>query len=138
MHSEHLSKVHPGWVVGGWLVSIAVASAAYLALVGLGLASGVGDDAVWSLFSMAVGFFVGGLFVGFRWTEAPILHGLLFGLISMAVLLVANLLVPEAGTGFLGGSVALVLGVLLIQIAAAVGGGLVGRRAVLPMSRDLT
>ena len=138
MHSEHLSNVHPGWVVGGWLVSIAVASGAYLALVGLGLASGTGDDAVWSLLSMALGFFAGGLFVGFRWTEAPILHGLLFGVISVAVLLVANLLVPEAGTGFLGGSVPVVLGVLLVQMAAAIAGGMVGRRAVLPVGQDLT
>ena len=91
MHSEHLTNVHPGWVAGGWLISIAVASAAYLILVGLGLASGHGDDAGWVVASVAAGFFVGGFFVGVRWAEAPILHGLIFGLVSVVVLLVETL-----------------------------------------------
>ena len=24
MHSEHLTNLHPGWVVGGWLIAVAV------------------------------------------------------------------------------------------------------------------
>lgn len=136
MYSEHLTNVHPGWVVGGWLLSVSVASAAYLAFVGMGLASGFGDDAGWSLLAMALGFFSGGLFVGMRWTEAPILHGLMFGLMSIVVLLVLNLISPDAAASSLGDSVAMALGIVVIQILAAVAGGVAGRRTVLAASRS--
>jgi hypothetical protein len=132
MQSEHLTNVHPAWVLGGWLVSVAVASGVYIAFVGLGLASGAGDEAMWDLLAVAVGFFVGGFFVGIRWTEAPILHGLVFGLVSMLVLLAVNLVAPEAGEPAmpLGDSVSLVLSVILLQVVAAVAGGFTGRRLV--------
>ena len=132
MQSEHLSNVHPGWVFGGWMVSIAVTSGAYIAFAGMGLASGAGDDAVWSLVAVVLGFFAGGYFVGIRWTEAPILHGLVFGLVSMLVLLVVNLIAPEAGDTAtpLGGSVPLVLSMILVQVGAAIAGGFAGRRSV--------
>jgi len=130
MHSEHLSNVHPGWVAGGWLISIAVASAAYLILVSIGFASGAGDDSAWVVASVASGFFVGGFFVGVRWSEAPILHGLIFGLVSLVVVFALNLLFPETrATGTVtGDSVTLVLAMLLIQTGAATVGGLAGRR----------
>lgn len=127
MQSEHLTNVHPGWVVGGWMVSVAVTSAVYIAFVGMGLASGTGSEAIWDLLAVIVGFFVGGFFVGIRWTEAPILHGLVFGLVSMLVLLVVNLAAPEAGMP-LGGSTSLVLSVILVQVFAAVAGGFAGRK----------
>ena len=59
MQSEHLTNVHPGWVLGGWMVSVAVTSGAYIAFVGMGLASGAGDDAIWSMVAVVVGFFAG-------------------------------------------------------------------------------
>ena len=132
MHSEHLNNVHPGWVVGGWLVSIAVASAAYLIFVSMGLASGAGDDAPWVVVAVAAGFFTGGFFVGIRWAEAPILHGLIFGIVSLVVLLVANLFFP-GGSGadsLTRGSVTVVLSMLLVQTGAAIAGGVVGRRTL--------
>jgi hypothetical protein len=130
MQSEHLTNVHPGWVVGGWMVSVAVTSAVYIAFVGLGLASGTGSEAIWDLVAVVVGFFVGGFFVGIRWTEAPILHGLVFGLVSVVFLLVVNLVAPETGEAGmpLGGSTSLVLSVILVQVFAAMAGGFAGRR----------
>ncbi len=64
MHTEHLNNLHPGWVVGGWLVAVAVTSAVYLAIVGIGLLPAGAGAAVGVLFAMAVGFYAGGLFVG--------------------------------------------------------------------------
>ena len=132
MHSEHLNNVHPGWVVGGWLISIAVASAAYLIFVSMGLASGAGDDALWVVVAVAAGFFAGGFFVGIRWAEAPILHGLIFGVVSLVVLLGANLLFPEGGGAppATEESVPVVLAMLLVQTGAAIAGGVVGRRTL--------
>jgi hypothetical protein len=134
MHSEHLSNVHPGWVVGGWLVGVAVTSGAFLAVVGMGLASAHGPGtALAAALCMAVGFFAAGLFIGFRWTEAPILHGVALALTSVVVWFGANLLSPDplggAGRGL--GSPRVVLGLILLQLVSAVGGGWLGRRTVL-------
>jgi hypothetical protein len=134
MYSEHLNNVHPGWVVGGWLVAVAVTSAVFLVLVGLGVVSpGAGGGGAFAGVAVLVGFFVGGLFVGLRWTDAPILHGAAITLLSVLVLFLLDLAFPEP----LGGPVlelndtVLVLGVILLQFVAAVGGGWLGRRWVL-------
>ena len=98
MRSEHLTNLHPGWIVGGWLIAAAVTSGVYLGLVGAGLLP-TGSGAVLGIaVAMSVGFFVGGLFVGMRWSDAPILHG--------------------AAITFL----------ILLQLASSVGGGWMGRR----------
>ena len=34
MHSEHISNLHPGWVVGGCLVAVSVAGVVSLVLAG--------------------------------------------------------------------------------------------------------
>ena len=34
MHYEHISNLHPGWVVGGWLVAVSVAGVVFLVLAG--------------------------------------------------------------------------------------------------------
>ncbi len=134
MYSEHLNNVHPGWVVGGWLVAVAVTSAVFLVLVGLGLApSGSGGAGILGGGAVAVGFFVGGLFVGLRWTDAPILHGAAITLLSVVFLFILNLISrrPFDGGALQLQDVGMVLGVILIQLAAAVAGGWVGRRYML-------
>ncbi|HKJ02916.1 MAG TPA: hypothetical protein VJ997_10690, partial [Longimicrobiales bacterium] len=85
MQTEHVGNLHPGWVLGGWLIAVAVTSVAYLSLVGVGLFP-QGAAAVFGVaLAMAVGFFVGGLFVGLRWMDAPILHGAAITLVSLLV-----------------------------------------------------
>ncbi len=134
MYSEHLNNVHPGWVVGGWLVGVAVASAALLVLVAVGLLEpDTPGGGVLTSLALAAGFFVGGLFVGLRWTDAPILHGAAITFVSVLVWFLANVLVPEEMGG---GDLALdnptvILGSLLLQLLGAVAGGWVGRRWVL-------
>ena len=133
MHSEHIENVHPGWVLRGWLLSVAVTSVAFMILVGLGL---VGPErASTGLLvpaTVAVGFYAGGLVVGLRWSDAPVLHGVAITLVSVVVWFVSNLLVPDrASGGALGlATPGFVLGMILLQLVAAVAGGWSGRRLV--------
>lgn len=125
MHSEHLTNLHPGWVVGGWLIAAAVTAAAYLALVGVGLLPREPDAVVAVALALAVGFFAGGLVVGLRWMEAPILHAVALTLLSMAVWFAGGLAL--AGDAPLEDSGTTVLGLVLLQLVAAAVGGWTGR-----------
>lgn len=131
MHTEHLSNVHPGWVVGGWLASVAAAAALYLAGAGLGLVRPDASAAPWVVISLGGGFFLGGLLVGMRWSDAPILHGTAITLLSVLVWFVALVF---GGPGA-GESVALGLGLILVQLAAACGGAWFGRWVTLGAAR---
>lgn len=127
MHSEHLNNLHPGWVVGGWLVAVAATSAIYLALVGLGaLATGPGA-AVGVALAMAAGFFAGGLFVGARWRDAPILHGGAITFLSIVVWFLGSFAAPGSVQEW-SGATRSVLGIILLQFAASTVGGWTGRR----------
>jgi hypothetical protein len=138
MHSEHLTNVHPGWVVGGWFLAVAVASGLFLALIGMGwIGGGGGVDGIMVAAVVAVGFFVAGLFIGLRWAEAPILHGVFLTLVSVVVWFGTEALVPAArGLGVGVSDPSLVLGLLLVQLTGAVVGGRVGRRSVLGRKAD--
>jgi hypothetical protein len=125
MQSEHLSNLHVGWTVGGWLVSAAVTAAAYLAGVGMGLVQQGPGAGIWIALSMACGFFAGGAVVGMRWGDAPVIHGAAITFFSILVWFVVSLL---GGEGPLD-SVQLVLGLVLLQFVSASAGAGVGRRA---------
>lgn len=130
MQSEHLSNLHPGWIAGGWLIAAAVTSAAYLGMVGADLLP-QGPAAVFGVAAaMAAGFFVGGLFVGLRWSDAPILHGAAITLVSVLVWFVGSVALPGELDRWSGPTPA-VLGLILVQLAASSAGGWVGRRASL-------
>ena len=67
-----------------------------------------------------------------RWSDAPVLNGAAIVFCSAVVWLVAGLLGPREVRGHLRGlDTVLTLGSLLVQLAAAVAGGLVGRSMVL-------
>jgi hypothetical protein len=70
---------------------------------------------------------VGGLLVGMRWSDAPILHGAAITFLSVLVWFVVLIL---GGPGELE-PMAVVLGLILVQLVAACAGGWVGRRAML-------
>ncbi len=127
MQSEHLSNLHPGWVVGGWLAAVAVAAALYLAGIGLGLVAADQGAVVGVCFAIGGGFFFGGLLVGMRWSDAPILHGVAMAVVSV---LVWFLVLVFGGPGDLE-PIAMVLGVILLQLVAACAGAVVGRRMML-------
>ena len=126
MQSEQLTNLHGGWVVGGWLIAASVTAAVYLAGVGLGLVQPGQGVAVWISISMASGFFVGGLLVGMRWSDAPILHGAAITFVSVLVWFAVSL---AGGSGV--ESVQLVLGLVLLQFVASCSGGWMGRRITL-------
>ena len=127
MHTEHVGNLHPGWVVGGWLIAVGTTSAVYLALVGAGLLPH-GDAAVVGVaVAMAVGFFVGGLFVGLRWVHAPILHAAAITLVSLLVWFLGSLTLPANARGW-SNSTSAALGLILLQLGAAAAGGWTGRR----------
>lgn len=132
MHTEHISNLHPGWVIGGWLVAVAVASAVFLVLVGAGLLPTGAGEMIGSGAALAVCFFAGGLFVGMRWSDASVLHGVAITLLSVLVWFASALLVPGALAGsWREEDAAFVLGAILLQLVATVAGGLADRALVL-------
>lgn len=130
MHSEHLQNVTVARVLMGWLVAAAMASLVALAL----LAAGVMHEETttannwWSMFAIAVGFFAGGFFAGFRAIQAPVLHALGIGLTSLVVWFllnsVATLFVTQWGWPTITPEFAIAM--LLVQMVAAVVGSLLG------------
>ena len=135
MHTEHLGNLHPGWIVGGWLIAVAVTSAVYLALVGAGLFPHGAAAVLGVALAMAVGFFVGGLFVGLRWMDAPILHGAAITLVSLMVWFLGSLTLPGNALGW-SNSTSAALGLILLQLAASSAGGWTGRRVSLGSGTD--
>ena len=129
MQTEHLTHLHPGWVVGGWLAAAATTAAVYLALAGLELLPSGPDAPAAVAASLAVGFFVGGFLVGLRWMDAPILHAVAMTLFSVGVWFVGSFFLPRNGA--LAGPAPVVLGLILLQLVAAVLGGRTGRRVSL-------
>jgi hypothetical protein len=123
-------------MAAGWMVSVAVTSAAYLAAVGTGLFPR-GPQAVLGVAgAVAVGFFVGGLFVGLRWNDAPILHAAAFTFLSVLIWFLGSLALPGALDAWAGPTPA-VLGLVLVQFFSAAWGGWIGRRITLGGGVDL-
>jgi hypothetical protein len=132
MHTEHLSNVHIGWAGLGWIVAVAVTAVVHLALVGTGLLPPGVAETVGGVVAVTLGFFAGGLVVGLRWSDAPILNGATIGAVSLALWFVSALIAPEPFAGHLRfGDTASTLGSLLLQLAAAIAGALTGRSMVL-------
>lgn len=132
MQTEHLSNLHPGWVIGGWLIAASVTAAVYLAGVGLGMVQPGSGALIWISFSMAGGFFAGGVMVGMRWSDAPVLHGAAITLFSVLVWFVVTLTGQSAGVE----SVPLVLGLILLQLVASCAGGWTGRRVTMGTGQE--
>jgi hypothetical protein len=139
VHTEHLQNVRIGWIAAGWLVAVAVTSLVALALAALGplrppeLADGA-EAAMggWVLFTVVAGFFAGGLFLGFRSIDAPILHGIGMGLASLVAWFLLNLLAGLAGgVGWQALTPTVAAAVLLVQLGAAVAGAWTGHRLAL-------
>lgn len=124
MQSENLSNLHIGWIIGGWLVAVSVTAGLYLGSVGLGLD---GPPAVVWVGAMAGGFFVGGLVVGMRWSNAPILHGAAITFVAVVVWFFAALL---SGPGA-AEAPEVILGSILVQLVASSAGGWAGRRVTM-------
>lgn len=129
MHTEHLQNVRPGGVLFGWFVSVAVVSLIAVVLAALGVEpEGSTGSGLLGVAAIAVGFGVGGWFIGARLGVAPILHAVGIGFVSILVWFLANLLAGEtvADSAWVSGSEAYYAGLLLLQIVAAAVGGRIG------------
>jgi hypothetical protein len=129
MHTEHLQNIRPGWIMAGWLVAIGVTSVVIFGLVLLGVTGDAGPrDTAWALMAVAAGFMAGGWFTGYSTLEAPILHGVAIGLMSLVVWVGLNLVMivafRDAEWEVLGASAT--LAIILAQILAAVIGCRIG------------
>lgn len=132
MHTEHLQNVRIGRVAGGWLVAIAVTSLVMLVVTSLGFAD-TDISPWWSLLPLAIGFLVGGMFCGMRALQAPVLHGISMGLMSLAVWLIVSVLAYALKGGSEGHTYivssltpSLTVAVMFVQIASAIIGALMG------------
>ena len=140
MRTEHLSNVHVGWVTAGWLIAAAVTSLVILAPASVGAVPPDGALAAgWTVLAVVLGFYVGGMFTGFRSMDAPILHGIAIGIFSLVAWLVLNLVatgISRAPWQTLtppGAAAA-----LLLQMVAAVAGAWTGHRIAEHGGPDLT
>ncbi len=124
MRTEHLQNVHLGWVTAGWLIAAAVTSLVVIALAGVGIVAPEGSmSAAGSILAVVVGFYVGGMFTGFRSIDAPILHGIAIGIYTLAAWLVLNLVASlVAGAPWQRLTPTAAAAGLLLQMAAAVAG----------------
>jgi hypothetical protein len=124
MRTEHLQNVHLGWVTAGWLIAAAVASLVVMLFAAIGI---VGPDGsvgpAWTIVAVVLGFYVGGMFTGFRSIDAPILHGIAIGIYTLVAWLVLNLVASLlAGAPWQKLSPTAAAAALLLQMAAAVAG----------------
>jgi len=128
MHTEHLQNVGFGRVLIGWVVAVAVSSFALLVLAAFNALPLSGDGTWWSVLVVAVGFFAGGFFAGFRAMQAPILHAVAIALTSLVVWLLLNVIVfGLAGVAsWQGLTPTLTLFILLVMLVASVVGALLG------------
>ncbi len=141
MRTEHLQNVHLGWVTAGWLVSAAATSLVVIALAGVGIVGSDGSAAgtAWSVLAVVIGFYIGGMFTGFRSPDAPILHGIAIGIFSLVAWLVINVVASAAlRAGWTGLTPTGTAAALLLQMAAAVAGALTGRAIELRGGPDVT
>lgn len=142
MNTEHLQNVRLGRVVGAWLFAVAITSLVSFALMGAGVMppESTAPNVFGTLTAVAAGFLAGGLFVGFRAIEAPILHALAIGLLSLVVWFLVNvfaaLFVPTADWVAL--TPALAISILFTQWAASMVGALLGHNIALRGRPGLT
>lgn len=131
MHTEHLQSVRPGVVGTAWLIAVGLASLIILALLALNIVDPDSTTATRaSIAAIAIGFYAGGMFAGLRARAAPILHGIVIGLVSLIVWFLLNaiaaFLAPDFGWSALTPNLAVAL--VLMQMAAAVLGARMGYR----------
>ncbi|MGQ0562415.1 MAG: hypothetical protein ACT443_11130 [Gemmatimonadota bacterium] len=133
MHTEHLQRVRFKVVAAGWLVAVAFASLISFVIFALDI---VGDESALAvrieIAAIAIGFFAGGLFAGLRAGEAPILHGVAIGLLSLLAWFVLNLLATVAlpTSDWTALTPRFTASVMLVQIIAAIVGARAGYRRV--------
>ncbi len=135
MHTEHLNNVRPGYVGLGWFIAMAATSLILFVLIAAGMLNPEeAGGGRWIALAVAIGFVTGGAFVGYMTSLAPILHGILIGLMTLVIWAVLNALASTFVPGFtwtrLDGTLAVNL--MLVQIISAIIGTRFGYRFAVP------
>ncbi|CAN5738768.1 hypothetical protein BH23GEM3_BH23GEM3_12700 [soil metagenome] len=132
MQSEHFHNIRPSWVAFGWFIGAAVSAFLLFVFIFLGVLEqdSTTGDVLWVGLSLLLGFATGGFLAGVRTGAAPTLHGLLIGLFSLVVWLLANLIPGEAtgATAWRETPIAQTLGMLVLLTVAAIVGARFGSR----------
>ena len=132
MPTEHLSNVSFASILIGWVIAVAVTSLLIFLLTAVGW---MPQDApsLWAIVAVANGFFVGGYLTGTRDIEAPILHGIGIGLMTLVAWFVVNALATffVDSDSYSGLSATAAAGLLLLQMIAAVAGAQIADRRAL-------
>lgn len=133
MHTEHLQNVRPLPALWGWVVAIGVTSLLIFVLIATGLLDGERSEGLWVSVALVIGFWAGGFFAGFRAMQAPILHGVALGMISIIAWFVLNLLASLFFPTFTWEMLTpqLTAGLLFVHIVASVIGALMGYNTAL-------
>jgi hypothetical protein len=130
MHTEHLNNVRIGYVLGGWLLGVAATSFFLFVLIALNLTDAEGRGSGWITMAVALGFLLGGAFVGFLTALAPILHGILIGFTTLLAWAVINAVVtlffPDLHWTSLTATAT--INVILVQVICAILGARFGYR----------
>ena len=129
MHTEHLQNVRYWWVLTGWLVAIGATSVVVFIFEASDfVGTSTTRDALASLIAVVAGFVAGGFFAGIRAMQAPILHGIGIGVMSLIAWVVINLIASTVldAVGWQSITAALAVGLVLMMMVAAVVGALLG------------
>jgi hypothetical protein len=135
MHTEHLNNLRIAQLLIGWFIAVATTSLLIFVLIATGLLDAENNSGGnWIAAAFAIGFYAGGVYVGYFTGLAPILHGIAIGLMSLLVWVVINAIVsmlwPDFGWTALSGPVT--LNVILVQVIGAVLGARLGYRYAVP------
>jgi hypothetical protein len=131
MHSEHLQNLRPSWIAFGWFIAAAATAAVLFVLIATGALGADAEGAPeWLWIAVVLGFGIGGYSAGARVGDAPILHGVAIGLFSLIAWVAVNLAFgePTGATTWRELSAGFTAMLLLLQMAAAVGGAWLGSR----------
>jgi FtsH-binding integral membrane protein len=129
--SERLQDLKPTWIAFGWFIAVAVMGLIMLTLVSVDvIRPDTPAEQIWTAAAIAIGFVAGGALAGYRAGTAPILHGLLLGLFSVVIWVLANLFLgePLGQTAWGGLAFEAAAGLLLLQTVAALVGARIGVR----------
>lgn len=129
MHTEHLQNVRYWWVLTGWLVAVGATSViVFIFEASDFVGTSATRDALASLIAVVAGFAAGGFFAGIRAMQAPILHGIGIGVMSLIVWVVVDLIGATLIEAIRWESITarLAVGLVLMQMVAAVVGALLG------------
>ncbi|HET7321096.1 MAG TPA: hypothetical protein VFI96_01280 [Longimicrobiaceae bacterium] len=96
--NSSLRSVRPLRLGMGWIVSAALTALILVAAEAFfAVPSDIAGQALWAVVAVAIGFYVGGFFLGSRAAAAPLLHAVLLLVVSVVLYLVVSLVVAPTG-----------------------------------------